>query len=246
MGWSTQELADLAGTTLRTVRHYHDVGLLPPPPRRTNGYKSYGVSHLTILLRIRRLVELGASLSEIGTLDLTDTQHHTSEEYMQKLRELDQEAEATIDRLQAMRVHISHELSTHPHDEVNSPQAWGPADEDFMTVASQILSYETISAWNALREQAADHQALVEFSQLKADANADDLIGLPERLAEAVRELHREIPGLAAPIYLARRGSHFGPQTFQVAITELYNPAQLEVLLRTSIIVRHDGTTSRR
>ncbi|WP_433560110.1 MerR family DNA-binding transcriptional regulator [Pseudonocardia xinjiangensis] len=28
MAWSTRELADLAGTTVRAVRHYHDVGLL--------------------------------------------------------------------------------------------------------------------------------------------------------------------------------------------------------------------------
>ncbi|MBB4854101.1 DNA-binding transcriptional MerR regulator [Mycobacteroides chelonae] len=28
MGWSTRELAELAGTSLRTVRQYHDIGML--------------------------------------------------------------------------------------------------------------------------------------------------------------------------------------------------------------------------
>lgn len=241
MGWSTQELADLAGTTLRTVRHYHDVGLLPPPPRRTNGYKSYGVSHLTIVLRIRRLVELGASLSEIRTLDLTETPHHGSDEYIQKLRDLDKEAEATINRLQAMRARISEELDADSHKDAKAPQALGATDEDFMTVASRILSDESMSAWNALRDLASDHQALIEFSQLTADADPDELTDLPERLAEAVRELHTEIPELAAPTYTSGRARRFGPQALHVAIAELYHPTQLEILRRTGNILSGDG-----
>jgi DNA-binding transcriptional MerR regulator len=46
VAWSTRELADLAGTTVRAVRHYHDVGLLEEPRRCSNGYKQYGVAHL--------------------------------------------------------------------------------------------------------------------------------------------------------------------------------------------------------
>ena len=58
MSWSTREIAELAGTSLRAVRHYHDVGLLPEPERRSNGYKQCGVAHLVRLLRIKRLVDL--------------------------------------------------------------------------------------------------------------------------------------------------------------------------------------------
>ena len=39
MAWSTRQLADLTGVTLRSIRHWHDVGLLPDPERRSNGYK---------------------------------------------------------------------------------------------------------------------------------------------------------------------------------------------------------------
>uniref|UniRef100_UPI0037167E9A MerR family transcriptional regulator n=2 Tax=Bacillati TaxID=1783272 RepID=UPI0037167E9A len=53
MAWSTRELAELAGTSLRAVRHYHEVGLLEEPERRANGYKQYGVAHLVRALRIR-------------------------------------------------------------------------------------------------------------------------------------------------------------------------------------------------
>ncbi len=68
VGWSTNQLADLAGTTLRTIRHYHEVGLLAEPERQANGYKSYGVPHLVRVLRIKRLTGLGLSLTEIADL----------------------------------------------------------------------------------------------------------------------------------------------------------------------------------
>ena len=41
MAWSTRQLADLTGVTLRSIRHWHDVGLLPAPERLSNGYKQY-------------------------------------------------------------------------------------------------------------------------------------------------------------------------------------------------------------
>ncbi|GAA2088011.1 MerR family transcriptional regulator [Actinomadura alba] len=59
------ELADLAGVTTRTVRHYHHCGLLPEPARRSNGYRVYGLRDALELVRIRRLTELGLSLDEV-------------------------------------------------------------------------------------------------------------------------------------------------------------------------------------
>ncbi|MFF3441930.1 MerR family DNA-binding transcriptional regulator [Streptosporangium sp. NPDC002721] len=53
MGWSTREIARLAGTTLRTVRHYHEIGLLDEPERLSNGYKVYRTEHPVRLLQIR-------------------------------------------------------------------------------------------------------------------------------------------------------------------------------------------------
>ncbi|GAA3888193.1 MerR family transcriptional regulator [Streptomyces sedi] len=58
------ELAELAGVTVRTVRYYHQVGALPAPPRRSNGYGDYTVDHLVALLRIRQLTASGLSLTQ--------------------------------------------------------------------------------------------------------------------------------------------------------------------------------------
>ncbi|MFE4632218.1 MerR family transcriptional regulator [Streptomyces sp. NPDC056773] len=79
------EVAALAGVTPRAVRHYHHLGLLPEPARRSNGYRVYGVRAAVLLARIRRLTELGLGLDEVrGTL--ADTKGHDLTEV---LRELD-------------------------------------------------------------------------------------------------------------------------------------------------------------
>src|ERR1700754_712521 len=58
------ELAEAVGVSTRAVRHYHRIGLLPEPPRRVNGYRTYGVRDALRLARVRRLTELGLSLDE--------------------------------------------------------------------------------------------------------------------------------------------------------------------------------------
>jgi DNA-binding transcriptional MerR regulator len=37
VAWSTRQVAELAGTTVKAVRHYHKVGLLNEPERGANG-----------------------------------------------------------------------------------------------------------------------------------------------------------------------------------------------------------------
>lgn len=62
------EVARLAGISNRAVRHYHDIGVLPEPMRRANGYREYSVLDVTRLLRIRHLISLGLSLDKVANL----------------------------------------------------------------------------------------------------------------------------------------------------------------------------------
>lgn len=64
----SSELARMAGVSVRTLRHYHAIGLLPEPPRGDNGYRDYEPTHLLRLLRIRQLASLGFSLEQIGPM----------------------------------------------------------------------------------------------------------------------------------------------------------------------------------
>jgi len=64
--WSIQEIARLAGTTSRTLRHYDDIGLLPPSRIAYNGYRHYDEQALVRLQRILLLRELGLGLPQIA------------------------------------------------------------------------------------------------------------------------------------------------------------------------------------
>lgn len=50
------ELAELAGVSVRTLRHYHRIGLLPEPPRTSAGYRTYASS--TSLSRCKALAQV--------------------------------------------------------------------------------------------------------------------------------------------------------------------------------------------
>ena len=72
--WSINEVARLTGTTSRTLRHYAQIGLLPPTRIAPNGYRHYNAAALTRLQRILLLRALGLGLTAIddvlrGTTD---------------------------------------------------------------------------------------------------------------------------------------------------------------------------------
>lgn len=64
--WSIREIARLAGTTSRTLRHYHALGLLPPTRVGRNGTRYYGGEALARLQRILLLRQLGVGLPAIA------------------------------------------------------------------------------------------------------------------------------------------------------------------------------------
>lgn len=62
------ELARLADCTSETVRFYEKTGLLPPPQREANNYRSYGERHLERLRFIRNCRALDMTHEEIHQL----------------------------------------------------------------------------------------------------------------------------------------------------------------------------------
>lgn len=66
MDWSIQEIAKIAGTTSRTLRHYDDIGLLRPSRTGHNGYRYYDSGALVQLQRILLLRQLGLGLPVIS------------------------------------------------------------------------------------------------------------------------------------------------------------------------------------
>ncbi len=66
--WSIQEIARLAGTTSRTLRHYDAIGLLVPSRVGHNGYRYYDGPALVRLQRILLLRDLGVGLPAVAEI----------------------------------------------------------------------------------------------------------------------------------------------------------------------------------
>jgi DNA-binding transcriptional MerR regulator len=62
-----KELADLTDSTVRTIRYYHQIGLLPVPEVRY-GHRDYELTHVARLVRIRWLAQAGVPLTTIATM----------------------------------------------------------------------------------------------------------------------------------------------------------------------------------
>ena len=60
------ELAKRSGLTVRTLHHYHAIGLLTPSTRADNGYRLYDRHDIARLHQIQALRRFGLSLTEIG------------------------------------------------------------------------------------------------------------------------------------------------------------------------------------
>jgi DNA-binding transcriptional MerR regulator len=232
MAWSTREIAELAGTSLRAVRHYHEVGLLAEPERRANGYKQYGVAHLIRVLRIKRLTDLGFSLSQIA--DMGDADDHPDD----ALRALDAELAATIERLQLARVELAlimrQSLPTDLPPEFASAATaeMSDADRSLITVMTRVLGSAPRQAYADMLQNHTGDPVGKEFDTLPADADEQTRKDVAERWAPHVRKLFDEHPALRAPHVDAPHGEAFARKTIGKALRDLYNPAQLDVLRR--------------
>lgn len=62
------ELAERTGLSLRTIRHYDEIGLLTPSGRSEGGFRLYTEGDHDRLMLIRRMKPLGYSLEQMGDL----------------------------------------------------------------------------------------------------------------------------------------------------------------------------------
>jgi len=59
------DAAAFAGTTPRTIRHYHQIGLLPEPERGSDDRRRYGYDDMIRLLWILKMADAGVALGDI-------------------------------------------------------------------------------------------------------------------------------------------------------------------------------------
>ncbi len=114
------ELAKHTGASVRSLHYYEQMGVLHAQ-RQGNGYRSYGPESVEQVQRIRHLLHLGFSLTDIQLLIpcLLQTEQGaplcavSAERYQQKLAELDERIQA----LQELRERVAHHLAVMTPDQ---------------------------------------------------------------------------------------------------------------------------------
>ncbi|MET7704617.1 MerR family transcriptional regulator [Micromonospora sp. NPDC005413] len=96
------QLAAYAGVTVRAVRHYHQVGLLPEPERDASGYRRYGATAVVALIKIRTLANAGVPLSQIGQMLEAD-----ASTFAESIQRIDSHLRDEIERLESSRKQIA-------------------------------------------------------------------------------------------------------------------------------------------
>jgi DNA-binding transcriptional MerR regulator len=96
------QLAASAGVTVRAVRHYHQIGLLPEPDRDASGYRRYGATAVVSLIKIRTLANAGVPLSHIGQMLEAD-----APAFAEAVQRIDCHLRDEIERLETSRKQIA-------------------------------------------------------------------------------------------------------------------------------------------
>lgn len=190
MEWSIQDIARIAGTTSRTLRHYDELDLLKPSRVGGNGYRYYDQAALVRLQRILLLRELGLGLPAIAEVleGQKDTSHalrtHLSwlRQEQQRLTRQIRSVETTLHKLKEGEQLMAEEIldgfdnSQHEQEVV---ERWGRAAYDRGQRQWASLSREQQRERMAEQERIA--QALAEAGARGEDPASDAVQALVRR-----------------------------------------------------------------
>jgi len=186
------QLAAYAGVTVRAVRHYHQIGLLPEPDRDASGYRRYGAKAAVSLIKIRTLANAGVPLSQIRPMLEAD-----ASTFVEVIQRIDNHLRDEVERLETSRKQIAqltagHSLVLPPEvtsyldrlREIGVSQRMVEAERDgWILVAARWP--DRISEWIPAKFAQLNDPQLVRLYRLlsellDSDADSDD-----PRLAEA-------------------------------------------------------------
>ncbi|RFA07132.1 MerR family transcriptional regulator [Subtercola boreus] len=235
MAWSTSQIAELAGTTVKAVRHYHEIGLLDLPERTSNGYKQYSVGHLVRLLRITRLTDLEVPLAQIAVMESSDSQPEEA------LRVLDAQLAETIERLQ--RISAELKMILRNQSSMDMPSGFSPisvdiseADRALIMIYSRVFGPAEMDDVRSMIIDLRKDPAHTQFDNLAEDAGEETRQSLAEHYAPLLSTITSRYPWMSDPGSRAPRGARYAESTLGEAIHDLYNAAQLDVLRRVSML----------
>lgn len=112
------DVAKKTGLTRKAIRFYEEKGLVTPPLRTENGYRSYGAKHLEELTLLRQARQVGFNLEQCREMVslFNDPARHSADV---KARTLEKaaEIESHISELQLMRQKLLDLAASCPGDD---------------------------------------------------------------------------------------------------------------------------------
>ncbi|WP_341358473.1 MerR family transcriptional regulator [Georgenia sp. M64] len=211
------DLARMAGTTARAVRHYHRAGVLPEPARRANGYRDYDISDLVRVMRIRWLLTAGLTLREVAAMLQNDRSADV---------DLDGQLLAALGRVEVERARLDTQerVLRELLRRVQSGQALSAVDDDLRGAMDAVAKVAAPASHSLMRTERAAVDLMVHSGLAHAKAQ--------ESLAAVYRRV-AEDPGLAvALVEVTERLEALTGADPQFAVEEIdATAAQLESVL---------------
>jgi DNA-binding transcriptional MerR regulator len=194
------QLAGYVGVSTKTIRVYHDKGLLSEPDRDASGYRRYGARDAVDLIKIRTLAEAGVPLARIR-----DLKSATDDEFQRALREIDDELTVRIRGLRATQQRLRQlaagrlaplptEVSSHLEHltHLGFTPRWVDLQRDLWILVFATHPDLATTLFHDQAEALADpalRQLFLDYDYAH-DLDADDprIDDLARRIAEATRE----------------------------------------------------------
>ena len=112
------DVAKKTGLTSKAIRFYEEKGLVTPPLRGNNGYRTYDQQHIDELTLLRQARQAGFNLEECKELVhlFNDPARHSADVKARTLQKVT-EIERQIEELQGMRAHLLNLAAACPGDD---------------------------------------------------------------------------------------------------------------------------------
>ncbi|MCC5950980.1 MAG: MerR family transcriptional regulator [Acidimicrobiia bacterium] len=119
------EAAELTGLSLRTIRHYEEVGLVSPSTRSAGGFRLYSDAEVDRLRLVKQMKPLGFTLEEMRELldtrdRLADADSDGADELRDRLAMFAEVAEERCAQLRAQLTEVE-TLATRLRNEATAP-----------------------------------------------------------------------------------------------------------------------------
>ena len=208
MTYSIQQFANLSGVTPRTLRYYHQLGLVVPQVS-ANGYRAYTSADADRLQKVLMFSELGFALKEIGALleASPDVQLEALNAQQAVLAEkLNRLAQSQL-RLELTRQNLQGDMK------MSDAQKFAAFKQAKLAENDEKFGQEVLSKYGAEQKQVADQyfSGLTEAQYTKMQTREAELkAGLltyladpqcPSVVAQQVFEAHRDWLKTATPQY---------------------------------------------